>query len=376
MMRRSVFVAAVAVLLSLLVHGLGLNFTTPELQQQSVENGASDLADVGGSFEDFAEAATVTKPEAVQTPDPPSVTPPEPVIEEAPTSQALVASDNPQDVMAPDTGTGEATKPDVIEPSESETSADDSAGPSGGEDDTNSDVAALQPDEIDNVTEVPEGTADGSIAPAEALTSEAVSEPSPTPETPDEQEVLEPVLPEVTVASAPDDPETLATEDADILSKSAVKTSVRPPKARPLGAALGQSGGAQKSGSVGVIESPLAAYKRGGADPFAGRRSGQSQGTGFSGSRNSGNASITNYAGRVLMQLNRSPILYASSQGTAQVSFEINPDGTLAWVRVLRSTGSPDIDRAASAQVRSAAPFPPPPGGASKRMSFVYRNRR
>ena len=363
MISRSILAVVVAVLLSLLVHGLGLSFTARE-KQQSDEGGASDLADVGGAFEDFSKVTTETPaPEPAQVPDPPSVTPPDPVDEEIPTSQALVASDNPQNVTSPDTGETEVTEPNPAEPSESEASASGTAEQSGGDDETISDVAALQPVEADTIAESPEGTPDGDPDPSAAQANEA----APTPE-----------LPEITVASAPDEIEILTAEESEDVSKSAVTKSLRPPKNRPSVEALGAIDGVQQQSGLqgGVIESPLTAYRRTGVDPFGSSGSGgQSGSTGFSGARNTGNSSITNYAGQVLIKLNRSPILYASAHGAAQVAFEINPDGTLAWVRILRSTGSPDINRAASAQVRSTAPFPPPPGGTSKRMSFIYRNR-
>jgi TonB family protein len=190
-----------------------------------------------------------------------------------------------------------------------------------------------------------------------------------------------PLPPEITVASVPDDAEILAAEETGDLSGAAVTTSLRPPKARPSAAALatpeaGPQQGAQTGRAAGVIESPLTTYKRTGIDPFASRRSGaRSSVVGLQGAFNPGNSSTTNYAGEVLVKLNRAPPVFPSAQGTAQVSFEISPDGTVAWVNILSSTGSPDIVRAASAQVRRAAPFPRPPGGTSQRLVFVYRNR-
>lgn len=396
MTRGSIFAAVAAILLSLLVHGLGLSFTSSEDQPSSTEDAGSDLADVGGAFEDFAEIITETaEPEPASVPDPPSVTSPEQVIEETPTSQALVASDNPQNVTAPDTGAVEVIEPGPAEPSESDAPAPETAERSGGEDEAMAAVAVLQPVEPETEAEAPEGAPDENPVPAEAQTSkvapvsatETVSSVAPTPDlSPSpailpEPEVLQPVQPEITVASAPDDPEVLTAVESEDESSSAVKRSLRPPKERPSVVALGAPNGvqqrsAQTGRSVGVIESPLAAYKRTGIDPFSSRSGGARSGTtGFSGPRNPGNSSTTNYVGQVLVQLNRSPSVYPSAQGTAQVSFAINPDGTVAWVRILGSTGSRDIERAASAQVRSAAPFPRPPDGTSQRLVFLYRNR-
>ena len=399
MTRRSIHAALAAVVLSLIAHALGLGFTASEDQSSSTEDSGSDLADAGGAFEDFAETITEpAEPEPAPVPDPPSVTSPEQAIEETPTSQAQVASDNPRNVTAPDTGAVDVIEPDAAEPSESAAPAPETAERSGGEDDSVADVAVSQPVEPDTeavaAEGAPEGTPDENPDPAEARASEVASvsaaetvssvaptpDPSPNPAI-DEPELQQPVLPEITVAPEPDDPEALTAEESEDESGSAVTSSLRPPKERPSVVALGEPDGVQQQGAQtgsapGEIESPLAAYKRTGVDPFASGGGGARSGTtGFSGSRNPGNARTTNYIGEVLVQLNRSPVVHPSARGTARVSFEINPDGTVAWVSILGSTGSQGIERAAAAQVRSAAPFPPPPQGTSQRLVFVYRNR-
>ena len=117
-----------------------------------------------------------------------------------------------------------------------------------------------------------------------------------------------------------------------------------------------------------AIESPLATYRRKGVDAFASANTGSQPG-----SRSGGNSSTTNYAGRVLVHLNNAPTAHVPGKGFAQVFFEINPDGSLAWVNVVDSSGSIKIDRAAKEQVRNASPFPKPPDGKSRKMSFYYR---
>ena len=396
MTKGSVFAAVAAVLLSMLLHGLGLSFTASDDQPPSTQDVISDLTDAGGAFADLAE--TMTEPEEPQpapVPDPPSVTSPEQVIEETPTSQALVASDTPRNVTAPDTGTTDVIEPDAAEPSESMAPTPETAQRSGGEDDTVADVAVSQPLEPDTEALVPEGAPDETplraetratrvAPPSSAKTVKPLAPtpaPSPSPALIPEPEVQPPVRPEMTVAPETDDPEALTAVESEDGSGSAVTTSLRPPKERPSAVAAGVPDGVpqqgdQKGRAPGTMESPLAAYKRTGVDPFASGGGGTgSRTTGFSGSRNPGNARTTNYVGRVLVQLNRSPVVYPSAKGTARVSFGINPDGTVAWVSVLDSKGSRDIKRAASAQVRSAAPFPPPPQGTSPRMVFVYSSR-
>ncbi|GAW34303.1 gram-negative bacterial tonB protein [Roseovarius sp. A-2] len=386
MTRGRIYAAIAAVVLSLLLHALGLRVTSSDDQPPVSEDRTADVTDVGRAFEDFAETTVETAdPEPASPPETPSVTSPEQVTEETPMTQALVASDNPQDVTAPDTGTVDVVAPDAVEPSVSEAAAPETSEPPGGEDDRIENLPVLTPLEPDMVAETPDGTGDEHPEQIEPETVEAATVPpaetvapvpSPSAATGPAPEVQQPVLPEITVAPAPDDPETLTAQDSEEATSSAVTTSLRPPKERPSVPTARARAGTPAGRSSGTIESPLTAYKRTGIDPFASGSSGTQTGTsGFSGSRNPGNASTTNYVGRVLMQLNRSPVVYPAAHGTAQVSFAINPDGSVAWVSILSSSGSGDIGRAASAQVRSAAPFPPPPQGTSQRLVFLYRNR-
>ncbi len=372
MIRGSVLVAVAAVLLSLFMHGLGLNLLVREEMPPSSGEGPSEQLDVGGGFEDIARPLTeAAAPETASVPEPPAVTSPQPVTDVTPMPQALVASDNPQDVVTPDTGTAKVTEPDSAEPSENNAPAPASANPSGGEDETNANIAGLQPVEPDTAPEEPQGAADAS---AEPTASMAVAD-APGPAIQPEPELLVPEQPDITVASLPDDPEILTAEESSDGSLSAVARSLRPPKERPSAEALGVQPGVQSGNSSGVIESPLTAFKRSGVNLLAYGGGSRSGANGFSGSRASGNSSTTNYVGQVLVQLNRSPSLYGALSGTAQVQFQINPNGTLAWVRVIRSSGSRGIERAARAQVRSAAPFPPTPQGTSQTLVFTYRNR-
>lgn len=342
MVRRSLLVAVLAGVMSLLLHGLGLSITSGGAPAPSGQENPVDVADVGSAFEDFTEElAEPAVPEPAQTPDTPEALP----AETPPTSQALVASDTPQDVTTPDTALVEAIEPD-------------SAEPGGGDDDTVADPAPTE------------------------TTDTAVSEvsPDPIPSETDEQapdqtdaEAVAALEPDIVIAALPDEPDILPADETDPAEASAVTRSLRPPTERPSTEALrAQEPAQQPSAATGVIESPLTAYKRSGVDLLRGGGSGAG---GFSGSRGVGNASATNYAGQVLSRLNRAPVVYASARGRARVSFLINADGSLGWIRVLSSSGNSDIENAARAQVRSAAPFPKPPGGTSQRFVFNYRNR-
>ncbi|PKQ12996.1 MAG: hypothetical protein CVT70_06095 [Alphaproteobacteria bacterium HGW-Alphaproteobacteria-1] len=391
MIRGSIYAAIAAIVLSLLLHALGLGVTSSEEPAVATEDAGSELADVGGAFEDLAETITASPaPEPAPAPDPPEVTPPEPVTEETPTTQALVASDNPQDVLAPDTGSVDVVEPDAADPSGSDEPvpeiAPDTAEPAGGEDDTVADAPVLTPLEPETQADSPEGAEVENPDPAETIETLSTAEtaqpaapapaPSPSPAIIPEPEVLQPDVSEIAVAPEPDTPETVTAEDGDETPSPAVTTSLRPPKERPSMAAAGVRDGAQSGRLNRTMESPLTSYRRTGIDPFAsGRGAARSGATGFSGSRNPGNAISGNYAGQVLVQLNRFPAVDPSARGSAQVSFGINPDGSVAWVNILSSSGPPNIRRAAAAQVRRAAPFPPTPDGTSQTMVFSYQRR-
>lgn len=395
MIRGSVYAAVVAIVLSLLLHAFGLRVTSGEDRAAPEDHARSDLADVGSTFEDLAETTAASPaPEPAPVPEPPEVTPSAPVTEAPPTTQALVASDDPRDTLAPDTGSVEVVEPDAAEPSGSDEpvseTAPDTAEPAGGEDDTVAEAPVVTPREAEAQAEAPEGTEVDIPDPAETMESEVpplstaetvrpvapAPAPSPSPAIIPEPEVLQPDMSEIAVAPAPETPETLTAEDSEDETGPVVTTSLRPPRERPSRAAAGVREGAQGARPNRTIESPLTSYRRTGIDPFAtGRGAARSGATGFSGSRNPGNAISGNYAGQVLVQLNRFPAVDPSVRGTAQVSFGINPDGSVAWVNILSSSGPPNIRRAAAAQVRRAAPFPPTPDGTSQTMVFSYQRR-
>jgi protein TonB len=48
------------------------------------------------------------------------------------------------------------------------------------------------------------------------------------------------------------------------------------------------------------------------------------------------------------------------------VSFVVRSDGDVSSVRLVRSSGSPDLDKTAVAIIRRAAPFPPIPPEADR----------
>lgn len=121
----------------------------------------------------------------------------------------------------------------------------------------------------------------------------------------------------------------------------------------------------KKAGSGG---SNVADARRGVAD---GQAEGRKEIAGKGGSASAaGNAAASNYPGKVAAKLRRA--VRGVSRGRRSgsdvlVSFTVNAGGGLGSVRIARSSGSPELDQAALAIVRRAAPFPPIPAEAGRR---------
>jgi len=361
MIKRSVPVAVVAILMSLLLHvvGVGWRDSLPEAEDTAAPQGAPPVPDTGRAFEDLAEPLPEPpEPDSAEAPEPPEVTEPDAMQ----TSQAMVASDSPENVTAPDGPAGETGRPDEGAGEASEQSAEES-----GEDQSTSDIAMIAPDALEAEPQAPEGVDEGRSEPAE--------EPAETDALP-QPEAITPETDEAALAPTPEAPENVISAQEPDLAASAVTRSLRPPTTRPTAEQLGVPEQRQaQARHTPTYESPLTAYKRDGTDLTALGRVGNATPGDFGGSGGQGNAGTTNYAGRVLMQLNRGPRVDNQATGSARVYFQINPDGSLAWVRILDSSGSSGIRSAAEAQVRSAAPFPRPTSGKAEKLVFFYRNR-
>lgn len=87
------------------------------------------------------------------------------------------------------------------------------------------------------------------------------------------------------------------------------------------------------------------------------------------------NAAISNYPGQVMRRIQRQRRPRVNARGGAVVSFSVSSGGGLASARVARSSGSRELDRAALALVRRAAPFPAPPAGARRNFSVEILGR-
>jgi periplasmic protein TonB len=394
MIRRSTAIATAALLLSLLIHLLGLNLSWRVLPEQGSGRQDPEVIELGNAFEDIAQPLSgPVAPELAPVPEPPVATPPEPDKTDIPTSQALVASSSPLSTVAPDTGSAKAVQPGSPAspaPEQSETPEPETVAPAGVAEDAAAAAAVTSPVK-------PPASAVGPESRSESVVAEPVPAPSdPAATKPDGSQMLaalpaptRPVAPvpaPSTVPVSPVEPDAVksdppVTEAGEAeASDLAVLSSPRPqlPNSRPSSDASGSAEALETGNTLASpsqsIESPLTAYQRDGTDLTVGQGRGTvSSGLGFEGSGGPGNSDVTNYAGRILVHLNRAPVVPVSGRGAARVFFVINPDGTLASVDVFDSAGSKDIIRAAKEQIRIAAPFPPPPNGSSRSLSFIYR---
>ena len=429
MIRRSTAIAAAAILLSLVLHLFGLSFTRIVPYDPKVRGTSPDEVAIGNAFEDLAEpapdpvepepASEPVEPEPASVPEPEPEPPIEPELEDVTTSRALVASDNPQNSVAPDTGSGAPPKPETTEPvSPDQTAVSEPSPPEPLIAGTPADADTSPPVTADAAAQAPlgqppVGQPEAELAPVEPVgpSPDASDPPAALPAAPEQLAALpEPlvpvppvapvpvpsavpviplgqtpetaVTPEAPVEPVPDTPDT-ATPDGSQATDLAIATSPRPrlpSRSAPDASVvqpLGLPGGSTDFSALRsppLIESPLQTYLRDRTELVL-REDGRSQsGLGFLDFRNSGNAGVTNYAGQVLVHLNRAPAVSVTGLGAARVYFEINPDGSLARVDVIESTGSQDVNRAAREQVRVAAPFPRPPSGTRTSLSFIFRN--
>jgi periplasmic protein TonB len=84
------------------------------------------------------------------------------------------------------------------------------------------------------------------------------------------------------------------------------------------------------------------------------------------------NGNALSYAASIRAQVERTKPSGNGVRGTVRVSFGISPNGELSYVRLSESSGSSNLDDAALAAVRHAAPFgEPPPGLSPTQLAFV-----
>lgn len=88
-----------------------------------------------------------------------------------------------------------------------------------------------------------------------------------------------------------------------------------------------------------------------------------------------GNAAASSYPGEVLRRIQSTRRARVTARGLAVVAFTLSGSGALDSARIVRSSGSPELDGAALDHIRRAAPFPAPPAGAQRQFTFEFAGR-
>ncbi|MCP4206903.1 MAG: TonB family protein [Shimia sp.] len=374
MIRRSVIIASFALLVSFGIHLLGLGYAVRIERTSPASQAADETIAISNTFDDFADVFDEPEePEPAPEPEPPQPVDPVPPTSDidVPDTEVLVASDNPQDSYAPDTGTAQivapvplagtqsdfVSEPDVTDPTSNQDSIDpvppqtDQAAPLGSETDT---VEITEP--------VAEQTSAAPIVQEVTPPTEAVIAALP--------DAIVPVEPTTPLSDPESDQQTEISPNESQETDQAEDSVESDPQ--PLFPGL-RNGFDDLRNPTQDLKSPLETFRREGALASVGGFGIQS-GSGAS-SRGPGNSDTTNYAGRVLVHLNRTRPVHVNAKGFARVYFEISPDGSLNWIEIIDSSGSEAVNRAARTQIQSAVPFPLPPNGKRRQLSFTYQSR-
>lgn len=64
-----------------------------------------------------------------------------------------------------------------------------------------------------------------------------------------------------------------------------------------------------------------------------------------------------------------------SAHGMGEIDFDVDYGGALFRARLVKTSGAPEIDAAALAAIRAAAPFPMPPTGSGLSLRFRYKGK-
>ena len=119
--------------------------------------------------------------------------------------------------------------------------------------------------------------------------------------------------------------------------------------------------------AVPAPQAPSKASRKGGITANASGTKGQLGGNGGKEARAAGEKLVSNYRGKISTKLRRR-LVYPSSakrrglSGTSTVRFVIASNGSANSIKLIRSSGHPQLDEAALSAVRRASPFPPHPG--------------
>ncbi|KQZ98489.1 hypothetical protein ASD64_16100 [Mesorhizobium sp. Root157] len=211
-------------------------------------------------------------------------------------------------------------------------------------------VATPMPEVLTATTVTPEITENVVASAVEAI----------EPETPEIVEAVPEPRPDPVTAEAEPEPKPSEVNKPGSAKKAAKKPQEKktPAKTPAKEETAAGSGGKNQADS-----------KRGVVDGDAQGKSASAAKKGASSS--AGNAAVSNYPGKVAAKLRRavrsiSRSARSKASRDVHVAFVVNAGGSVGGVSVVHSSGSPELDQAAIAMVRRAAPFPPIPPEAGR----------
>ena len=76
--------------------------------------------------------------------------------------------------------------------------------------------------------------------------------------------------------------------------------------------------------------------------------------------------------GLVMARIHSPEVAAGRAQTMGEIDFSLDLSGRLLRQRIVKSCGSPELDSAAMAAIRAAAPFPPPPTGTGLSLNLHY----
>ncbi len=199
------------------------------------------------------------------------------------------------------------------------------------------------------------------LAPSKAAAVTAPTAPEPVKTT-----AVKPMVAQATPAAKPLPPKPLsATPPTTTITalpdpKPAPKPTTTPPKAQAQRPPSAQ--GADRAERQGSAEGQRTATANAAAKEPAAQTAA------------SGNAALTNYAGKVWRKIQRARPS-SSVKGTTVIAIAISDRGRLTAVSVARSSGSAQLDQLALRAARKAAPFPAPPDRKPHRFTFKVRSK-
>lgn len=321
---------ALALVVSGILHaGAAGYFFGDEEAAVQIEGAAGLEVALLGSFEDAISAGEPVETTEVVSPTQAEVQPVEPVRPPETAQTARVQAVEPEQVQ----------QADVVEVIPSEPVA---------EAQILVPTAQLKPQE----TTEPETVQQAALAPTE--TAEPVEPVEAQPETIEPDLAMPDSAPRPT--ARPEPPVEQAMVKPERVEPQ--QKSTEAPKAKRSQSSSGSRGKQQQSARRGQAEGQDTA--RSSTSGSGNRRSGSA-----------GNAAISNYPGKIVSKLRRS-LRYPSAarrerlNGVVRVQFTISANGGVQGIRVVGSSGSAVLDKAAIDTVRRAAPFPSIPRDAGR----------